>query len=137
MVSSSGSDPNHYKFDAKERDTESNLDEFGARYYASTYGRFMTPDWAEKPTDVPYANFGNPQTLNLYAYVRNNPASLGDAEGHDWNDIWQRIKNCFKGFCGFNDEQAKKAQKEIDRQIQREREQIQRKRPPLTVWTSV
>jgi RHS repeat-associated protein len=33
-----------YKFTGKERDSESNLDEFGARYYASSIGRFMTPD---------------------------------------------------------------------------------------------
>jgi RHS repeat-associated protein len=40
-------------FTGKERDTESGLDEFGARYYASSLGRFMTPDWATKPIDVP------------------------------------------------------------------------------------
>ena len=51
-----GSDFNRYKFTGKERDTESNLDEFGARYYTSTMGRFMTPDWAAKPISVPYAN---------------------------------------------------------------------------------
>ncbi len=42
----------------------------------------MTPDWAAKPTNVPYANFGNPQSLNLYAYVQNNPATVGDPDGH-------------------------------------------------------
>lgn len=73
----------NYKFTGKERDTESNLDEFGARYYASSVGRFMTPDWAAAPTDVPYANFGNPQSLNLYSYVENNPTTLGDLDGHD------------------------------------------------------
>jgi RHS repeat-associated protein len=78
----SGSDTNRYKFNSKERDAESNLDEFGARYYASTMGRFMTPDWAAKPIDVPYANFGNPQSLNLYSYVENNPTTLGDPDGH-------------------------------------------------------
>ncbi len=36
--------PTH--FTGKERDAESNLDYFGARYYGSTQGRFMTPDWA-------------------------------------------------------------------------------------------
>src|SRR5579862_6390272 len=50
------SDPNHYKFTGKERDTETGLDYFGARYYASWTGRFLTPDWAGKPTTVPYAN---------------------------------------------------------------------------------
>jgi RHS repeat-associated protein len=78
----SGSDPNHYKFTGKERDSESGLDMFGARYYTSTTGRFMTPDWAAKPTSVPYANFGNPQSLNLYSYVENNPSTLGDPDGH-------------------------------------------------------
>ena len=82
IVSSTGTDPNHYKFNGKERDTESNLDEFGARYYASALGRFMTPDWADKATDVPYANFGNPQSLNLYSYVENNPTTTGDPDGH-------------------------------------------------------
>jgi RHS repeat-associated protein len=80
-------DPNHYKFTGKERDSESGLDEFGARYYASSLGRFMIPDWAAKPTSVPYANFGNPQSLNLYSYVQNNPTTFGDPDGHlfwDW-----------------------------------------------------
>jgi RHS repeat-associated protein len=57
----------HYKFTGKERDTESGLDYFGARYNASRTGRFMTPDWAAKATAVPYAVFGDPQTLNLYS----------------------------------------------------------------------
>jgi len=38
-----------HKFTGKERDSESGLDEFGARYYGSSLGRFMTPDWAAKP----------------------------------------------------------------------------------------
>ncbi len=73
---------NGYKFTGKERDSESGLDNFGARYDASTLGRFMTPDWAEKPTAVPYANFGNPQSLNLYAFAKNNPTTFGDPDGH-------------------------------------------------------
>jgi len=75
---------NHYKFTGKERDTESNLDYFGARYYSSTLGRFMTPDWAAKPTTVPYAKFGDPQSLNLYSYVENGPLNRVDADGHYW-----------------------------------------------------
>jgi len=72
----------HYKFNGKERDAESGLDNFGARFDASSLGRFMTPDWAAKPTAVPYAHFGNPQSLNLYAYAENNPTTLGDPDGH-------------------------------------------------------
>ena len=36
-------------YTGKERDTESGLDYFGARYYASNMGRWMSPDWADKP----------------------------------------------------------------------------------------
>jgi hypothetical protein len=45
-------------------------------------GRFMTPDWSAAPMGVPYADFGNPQSLNLYGYVKNNPLSLTDPDGH-------------------------------------------------------
>ena len=76
-------DSNHYKFTGKERDTESGLDYFGARYYSNGLGRFITPDWAAKATAVPYVNFGDPQTLNLYGYVRNIPTSLVDSDGHE------------------------------------------------------
>jgi RHS repeat-associated protein len=82
IVITSG-DTNHYKFTGKERDSESGLDEFGARYYGPSLGRFMTPDWAEKPIDVPYADFGNPQSLNLYGYVKNNPTTTRDSDGHE------------------------------------------------------
>jgi len=71
-----------HKFTGKERDAESGLDNFGARYDSSTLGRFMTPDWAAKPTTVPYASFGDPQTLNLYSYVENAPVNRADADGH-------------------------------------------------------
>jgi RHS repeat-associated protein len=75
-------DPNHYKFTGKERDAESGLDNFGARYFTSNIGRFMTPDWAARPTTVPHAVFGDPQSLNLYGYVRNDPISQVDPDGH-------------------------------------------------------
>ncbi len=79
----SGSDVNHLYFTGKERDTESGNDYFLARYYSSNMGgRFLTPDWSKNPQSVPYANYTNPQTLNLYAYVGDNPLSLADADGH-------------------------------------------------------
>lgn len=71
----------NYKFNGKERDSESELHNFGARYNASSLGRFMTPD-CERATTVPYVVFGDPQSLNLYAYVRNHPVSRADADGH-------------------------------------------------------
>jgi RHS repeat-associated protein len=72
-----------HKFTGKERDSESGLDEFGARYYSSPLGRFMTPDWSISPSAVPYADFSDPQSINQYGYVRNNPLSHADADGHD------------------------------------------------------
>jgi RHS repeat-associated protein len=68
----------------KERDAESGNDYFGARYYASSMGRFLSPDWSAKVMPVPYAKLDNPQSLNLYAYVGNNPLSRNDPSGHYW-----------------------------------------------------
>ena len=76
------SNSDHYKFTGKERDAESGLDYFGARYYASSMGRWMSPDWADKPEAVPYSSLDNPQSLNLYGYVLNNPLSKADPDGH-------------------------------------------------------
>ena len=45
----------------KERDAESGNDYFGARYYASNMGRFMSPDWSAKIEPVPYAKLDDPQ----------------------------------------------------------------------------
>jgi len=72
----------NYKFMGKERDPETNNDNFGARSYASAYGRFLSADWSSTPSPVPYANLTNPQTLNLYAMVSDNPESFADLDGH-------------------------------------------------------
>jgi RHS repeat-associated protein len=78
--------PTEHLFTGKERDSESGNDYFGARYYASTMGRFMSPDWSAKVAPVPYAKLDNPQSLNLYAYVLNNPLIHVDADGHIIDD---------------------------------------------------
>ncbi len=82
-IATGADDPTENHFTAKERDPESGNDYFGARYYASSVGRWLSPDWSDIPATVPYANFLNPQTLNLYAYVGNNPLSRFDDDGHD------------------------------------------------------
>jgi RHS repeat-associated protein len=71
--------PQNYKFTGKERDSESGLDNFGARYNSSQYGRFMTPD----PIWVKDDRLIDPQRLNLYAYGRNNPLKFTDPTGMD------------------------------------------------------
>ncbi len=81
-LSPAPSDATNLHFTGKERDTESGNDYFGARYYASSMGRFLSPDWSEYPDTVPYADLTNPQSLNLYAYVGNNPLADADVDGH-------------------------------------------------------
>ena len=83
------------KFTQKERDNETGLDYFLARYYSSTQGRFTSPDEftggpeemyffvddaAENPTF--YAELDNPQSLNKYQYTYNNPLRYTDPTGH-------------------------------------------------------
>jgi len=46
-------------------------------------GRWLSPDWSAKVEPVPYAKLDNPQSLNLYAYVLNNPLSRNDPDGHE------------------------------------------------------
>jgi RHS repeat-associated protein len=80
---------NSIKFTGQYRDTDTaaNLDYFGARYYSNTIGRFMSPDWAAAPIAVPYAKFGDPQSLNLYSYVENGPINRIDADGHSYAGV--------------------------------------------------
>src|SRR5262249_28506441 len=67
----------HYKFTGKERDSETGLDYFGARYYGNALGRFITPD----PKGIELRHLINPQKLNKYSYVLNNPMTLLDPNG--------------------------------------------------------
>jgi RHS repeat-associated protein len=79
----------------KERDNETGLDYFLARYYSSTQGRFTSPDeFAGGPHELfvqtgdskkqalPYAEIVQPQSLNKYTYVYNNPCRYTDPDGH-------------------------------------------------------
>jgi RHS repeat-associated protein len=73
---------NAYKFEGKERDSETQNDEFGARNYSWRFGRWLSADWSSVPVPVPYANLTNPQTLNLYSMVADDPESFADLDGH-------------------------------------------------------
>ena len=74
-----GADSMRQQFTSKERDVETGLDYFLARYYSSTQGRFTSPD-------EPFAGQfeEDPQTWNLYAYTSNNPLARVDADGKRW-----------------------------------------------------
>ena len=84
-------DPSGYRqlFTGQERDDESGFDYFQARYHAASLGRFMSPD-------LPFADqqFQDPQSWNLYAYVRNNPLVYIDPSGRACSAL-----NSSSGFC--------------------------------------
>ena len=62
-----------YKFTGKERDTETNYDYFGARYYDSNLGRWLTTD----PLADKYPGW------SPYNYTLNNPMKYIDSDGND------------------------------------------------------
>ena len=87
----------NYKFEGKERGTETGNDEFGARYYSDHFGRWLSADWSSVPEPVPYANLSNPQTLNLYSMVGDDPESFADLDGHDDKQGPNPVYQCFDG----------------------------------------
>ena len=58
-------------------------------------GRWMSPDWSAKAEPVPYSKLYDPQTLNLYGYLTNNPLSRVDPDGH--GPLWDKFKAVFYG----------------------------------------
>jgi RHS repeat-associated protein len=83
------------EFASNLRDAETGLDFMQARYYSSAQGRFTSPDeWAGgivdaysggqvgTPGPLPYADISDPQTINKYVYIRNNPMRYVDPDGH-------------------------------------------------------
>src|ERR1700682_2223361 len=75
----SGNDVPPLQFTSKERDAETGLDFFGARYMSSAQGRFTSVD----PIWITKERMLDPQRLNLYAYGRNNPLRFIDPDGMD------------------------------------------------------
>jgi len=106
--------PQNYKWTGKERDAETGNDDFDARYYSSTYGRFLSADWSAVPAPVPYANLTNPQTLNLYAIVRDNPESFADLDGHDGGQVPNEVtpQQCQGPNCQANAAAKNEAQQQ-------------------------
>jgi RHS repeat-associated protein len=66
----------NFSLPGKERDADTGLDYFEARYFSSAQGRFTTPDEPLMDQDV-----NDPQSWNLYGYVRNNPLRFTDPTG--------------------------------------------------------
>jgi RHS repeat-associated protein len=72
-----------HRFTGKERDDESDLDYFLARYYSGPMGRFTS---ADEPFVDQHAE--NPQSWNLYQYGYNNPLANVDIDGRS---VWTKI----------------------------------------------
>ncbi len=81
------------RFTGQIRDDESGLDYFGARYFSSQQGRFMSPDPVLNLTPT----IMDPQRWNRYAYVRNNPLRFTDPTGQDLLD---KLEGAFNAFVG-------------------------------------
>ena len=80
------------KFTGQQRDTESLLDYFHARYYAPYQGRFVSPDPGNAGADMT-----NPQTWNGYSYTGNNPLNITDPSGLGF---WSSFGNFMEGLIG-------------------------------------
>ena len=83
--SAPGTETNDRTFVGKEKDDETGLHYFGARYHDSKIGRFISPDpvGAVDPfsSQTNQTILGNPQRLNYYAYSLNNPYRYVDPDG--------------------------------------------------------
>ncbi|MGI8544188.1 MAG: RHS repeat domain-containing protein [Aridibacter sp.] len=105
-------DSTSQKFTGYQKDEETDLDFAEARYYKSQHGRFTS-------ADEPFADQfeSNPQSWNLYVYVRNNPMNLVDPLGTkaDGPGFWEKLGNWFSyGYFVGNDEIAKLEQERRD-----------------------
>ena len=89
------SDNANQRFTGQERDSETNLDFFQARYMSSGLGRFMSPDPANAGADLT-----NPQSWNAYAYVLGNPLANVDPTGMDCGGAENSDGNCTEPSVG-------------------------------------
>ena len=70
-------------------DPESGLYYYGGRYYDPELGRFISPDpFVPQPDD--------PQSLNRYSYVLNNPVNHIDPSGYFFKKLFKKIGKFFK-----------------------------------------
>lgn len=107
-----------YKFEGKERDTETGNDNFGARNYSNRFGRWLSADWSSVPAPIPYANLTNPQTLNLYSMVHDDPESFADLDGHTSRDVSATREGCLWASHGDLDSCYEDIMNDIERKAQ-------------------
>ncbi len=84
-----------YQFTGKERDSESGLDNFGARFHGSSLSRFMSPDPLQPSRSHPLVLrqfLADTQNWNKYAYALNNPVKDTDQGGHFTGDEHEKMQ---------------------------------------------
>jgi len=103
-----------YTFTGQEYDEETDIQYFGARYMDNEVGRFVSIDPVLVNIDSINKVLSDPQSLNSYAYSRNNPVVLVDKDGNFWQvftaaigavggaiwgagDAYNMVKYTFKG----------------------------------------
>lgn len=101
-------DKTRQKFTSKERDTETGLDYFGARYYANSSGRFTTSD-----PYLPSAEAIDPQTWNRYTYVLNNPLKYVDAHGLAYANLSEEQRRLFSTYAAKHNNGGKLTDEQV------------------------
>jgi len=86
------------RFTGQKRDNETGLDYSGARYFSAPLGRFISPD----PLYIEAGRLADPQRLNLYTYVRNNPLKFKDPTGMYIEFNCDTDENCEEAVRMFN-----------------------------------
>jgi RHS repeat-associated protein len=99
---SGGADATEKHYTGKERDTESGLDYFGARYYGSTMGRWMTPEYSMNGTIMEL-----PQSWNRYQYVYDRATFATDPDGRCPPCVGAIIGGIVEGGLNFGEQLAK------------------------------
>jgi RHS repeat-associated protein len=93
MARSQAEAPKRYRFTGKERDEESGLMYFGARYYAPWLCRWISCD----PADI---DLRNPFSVNAYLYANSNPIVYTDTDGRAINLVFAGVGALVGGIAG-------------------------------------
>ena len=91
------------QFGGKERDSESGMNYFGARYFVKRHRRFLSVDPVVNKDEA----LANPQIWNLYAYCRNNPLTYSDPDGRYEKDVHYQLTYDLAIQVGFSSSDAR------------------------------